>query len=291
MASSRSTQWLIGCGVGCAVLVVLVILAGAGGVAWIRSTLVGFEQAEQSHAALEEALGEAADYVPPPDGAIAPERMEIFLTVRDETGDARRGVEAFFDSIPLTEEAARELEREGVLKKIGAALRITRAAVGFAGDLGELYAARNAALARLGMGPGEYLYIYLLAYQSFLGHPPDDGPGGESREEVEVDLGRDMRRTRGRVRDDLVAILGNQVEAIDAAGRADLAELRSALLAEIEALERNRWRVPFAEDLPRSVRDSLEPYRERLEASYSAAASPFELGEPQRRGGLSVQVE
>ena len=53
---------------------------------------------------------------------------------------------------------------------------------------------------------------------------------------------------------------------------------RRALAAEISALEADRFRIPWQDGLPEVLRQSLEPFRARLEASYSSMCNPLEIG-------------
>jgi hypothetical protein len=52
---------------------------------------------------------------------------------------------------------------------------------------------------------------------------------------------------------------------------------RQTLATEIRALERDPYRLPWQNGLPPTLAESLEPYRSRLEASYSALANHLEL--------------
>ena len=45
----------------------------------------------------------------------------------------------------------------------------------------------------------------------------------------------------------------------------------------LKALEANPARIPWEDGLPEEFAVGLEPYRERLEATYSPATNPFEL--------------
>jgi len=286
MTRSKGTNWLLGCGCGCAGLLLLAGLLASGGLMVARDAMSGFEDAVESREQLEERYGEAADFTPAPDGAVTSERMELFLAIRDELEPARRAIEGFFAGLPMSDEEARALEEQPFLRKIGSVVRITRSAVGFGGDLGEFFDARNRLLAERGMGIGEYTYIYALAYYSWLGRSPSDGP--ERDEGVSAEIGS----WRGRVRRDLVGMLENQLAALpegDASPAA--AKWRAALSAELEALDGSRRRLPWEEGLPPAIAASFEPYRERLEALYSETTNTFELARTRRRGRFSVTAD
>lgn len=285
MATSKGKSWLQGCGCGCGVLLLLVALLAGRGCLMVRETMSGFEVAADSRRDLEERFGAAGEFTPAPDGVVAPERMEVFLAVRDEMRPARRAIEGFFESLPMSDEEARALDEQPVLDKLGSVLRITRSAVGFGGDIGEFFETRNRILGERGMGIGEYTYIYVLAYYSWLGHSPADGP--ERGDRVHADVGS----WRGRVQDDLVSMLENQLAALPPDASPAAAEWRSALTEEIEAMDRSSRRLPWEEGLPPAIASAFEPYRERLEELYSAATNTFELARTRRRGRFSVTAD
>jgi hypothetical protein len=52
---------------------------------------------------------------------------------------------------------------------------------------------------------------------------------------------------------------------------------RKALQAEIEAMESNRYRLIWQDGLPEVIQKSLEPYRQRLEDSYSPMTNALEI--------------
>ena len=84
---ARKNPWLMGCGIGCAALVLLVVILGSVGALWVKRESAGVRSAAQSHDALVETLGEAVEYVPAADGSIAAERVELFLTIRESLGE------------------------------------------------------------------------------------------------------------------------------------------------------------------------------------------------------------
>ena len=67
-----------------------------------------------------------------------------------------------------------------------------------------------------------------------------------------------------------------------AGGAAD--KWRKALVAEVKALEADRYRLPWRDGVPAVLEASLKPYRERLEAGYSRMANLFEIAVDQRWG-------
>ena len=56
-------------------------------------------------------------------------------------------------------------------------------------------------------------------------------------------------------------------------------------------MDDDRDRVLWQDALPAQIAASLEPYAERLEATYSPVSNPFELLRNRREGNLSIQAE
>jgi hypothetical protein len=134
------------------------------------------------------------------------------------------------------------------------------------------------------MGFGEYVWIYWLTYDAWLGNPADASTLHELMVErstsdgsVQFHFGGGMEpeHITWRLRTDIAAMLQNLDEDLAADG--DRNPLREAVAAELQALEADPSRVPWEDGLPEEFAIGLEPYRERLEATYSPATNPFEL--------------
>jgi len=292
-------DWLWGCGIGCGAVVVVVIGLIAALTMYVGRSVKGFDDAADSRKILEERFGSDEGFVPWADGSIPPLRVEAFLAVREATGASREGIERFFGSIPVTDEQVEDLESKGVLEVLGFAARITGGSFGLIGDMKNLLKDRNGAMLDVEMGLGEYTYVYVMAYYSFLGNSQADGPVGmhpggtmtitipsAPMEDVSDEPApRYGRWPENRIRRTVLRILRNQLEAAVAAdpGGADGAWPR-ALAAEIEAMEDNRRRPPWPDGPPPALAASLEPYRERLEATYNPTTNAFELLRVVRRG-------
>ncbi len=125
--------------------------------------------------------------------------------------------------------------------------------------MGEFFRARNAALAEVDMGLGEYTYLFVLS-----------GPEDRSFSE--------------RVDGDLRRMLRNQRTAIDALGENADVEFRDLLEQEIAALANDTERVPWQEGLPPRLEASLAPYRAKIEALSCPDAFGLELTRNERFG-------
>jgi hypothetical protein len=275
---AKKSKWLWGCGLGCAGLLAVFVILAVLGASLIRDSRRGFETAEATRRNLEERFGVPGDFVPAADGSIPAERLKIFLAARKATQEYCTHIIRFFSSIPMNGDARRELNARPFGEKIKSIFQTMSSAVGMGEDIGHLFEARNQALLDKGMGLGEYTYIYVLAYYSWLGHSPGDGPGRNANTSYV------MGRSQSQRHDDLIRMLSNQLDS--AAGAGDTEEWnqwRVDLAGEIEKMKNNEERVPWKDSVPRKTAESLEPFRDRIEETYSPITNPFELSLPARR--------
>lgn len=268
-------NWLIGCGVGCGLIVLVFIGMSVTCGVWLKSATSGFESAVQTRSELEHRFGRPSDFTPPADGAVPADRMEVFLAVREATQEHRQGLAGTLSELPLSEREARELDAQRGMEKARSIFGILGSAFGMIGGMGDFCEARNRAMLEAGMGMGEYTYIYVLAYQSWLGHRPGEGPIGRHRHGdggVRVDVSE--FEVPDRVRDLMIEILENQLRSLPA--DTDPA-WRDALDAELDALDGDRDRLVWEDGVPEAIAASLEPYRERLVTTWEPLTSEFEL--------------
>ena len=160
---------LLGCGIGCGVIIVAGLIVGGGIGFLLKDVASSFKQAEKAGEILVERYGEAEDYDLPAFGVVATDRMEAFLAVRKTTTEARTGI-----VVAIAKLEDEDNDRKGVREIVNK----IKAGVGVGTEIGLLLEARNRTLIDVGMGIGEYTYIYCLAYYALLGHSPTDGPDG-----------------------------------------------------------------------------------------------------------------
>ncbi len=283
--SSATTKWLIGCGIGCGVVILLIVILGVGGYVFVKNIVKGFEETEAITDALTEKYGEIEDFCPDPGGAIKPERLEAFLSVRSSTEEVKKELE---NSIVILSDEERENQfREepspGVLTKI-------KTGFGIIPLIAEFYSKRNQALLDAEMGLGEYYYIYVVSYYSWLGKSPADGLEYNLRDEDEEDRGVYWRRRGSKNLEDreddvlkelhrqILPMMQNQFASLTGVDISPIRDpWRKRLAAEIEAMEADRFRLPWQDGLPDVLEDSLRPFRGRLEASYSKVLNALEM--------------
>ena len=283
--SSTASKWLIGCGIGCGVVILLLVFAGVGGYFFVKNIVGGFEETEAIADDLKERYGEIKDFCPDPGGAIGQERVEAFLSVRNSMEPAK---EKLTSSIIILsdEERASQFKEEpspGVLTKI-------KTGFGIIPLIAEFYTRRNQALLDAEMGLGEYYFIYVVSYYSWLGKSPGDGLEYNLVDEDEDNRGVYWKRGHSENLEDrqddvlkqlhrqILPMLKNQLAKLM---RIDVSPVRDpwleSLAAEIEAMQADRFRLLWQDGLPDVLEASLKPFRGRLEVSYSKVLNALEM--------------
>jgi hypothetical protein len=271
--SNTTTKVLAGCGVGCLLFVVAIAGLGWMGYRWARTAVEVVENAERTERRLEADFGSTRDYRPPIGGRPAEDRLQAFVVVRERTAEQRRA---------LAESVESMAPAEGEGRVIGG-LRAAKAGIDMAPRILELINARNEALLEVGMGIGEYTWIYWLAFHAWLGHPTGDSlfdeimevrSASEGSVRMHID-GMDPEELTRELRLDIEAMLRSLEEGL--AAEPERIELKKLVTAELEAMAADRKRMPWQEGLPEEFTAGLGPYRNRLEETYSTATNPFEL--------------
>ncbi len=270
--SNTTTKVLTGCAIGCLLVVLALGSLAWMGYRWARTAAEVVEAAERAEDRLEAEYGLVREFTPPV-GPAAADRIEAFLAVRELMAPQRT---ALMESIEALAPAA---GRGGAV----GGLRAARAGIGMAPRMLEFVRARNEALLEVGMGPGEYAWMYWLTYYAWLGHPVDESLLNdimEARSELDGSMqmhidGMDTEHMEWQLRRDLEAMLRNLEVKI--AADPEQAELRILVAAELAAMDADRSRMPWRDGLPEVFVVGLDPYRDRLEASYSPATNIFEL--------------
>lgn len=286
-SSSSTKKWLIGCGIGCGVVIVIAALLVTGGVLYVRSLVKGFEDSEAMLKTLTAQHGRVNEFCPSPEGGIGPDRMEAFLQAREATLSLREKLENTIDTLSEGKFKGEVDEGSG-----GSVLNKLRLGFGMVPQIAEFFKVRTQALLDANMGLGEYYYIYTIAYYSWLQKPISEGPSlkfgdgeefrfedwdDEEAQQLQEDV---LRRRLNRM---LLSMLRNQQEKLARDEFAEVsAEWKEQLAAEIEALEADSHRIAWEKALPDIIESSLAPFRSRLESSYSAFLTAIELSVEQQ---------
>jgi len=258
--TSVKKTWRTGCGY---VVASLIFFAGVTGFVALRPV----REAKRGEQDLNDRFGEFSAFAPAPDGAVAPDRIEAFITVRERLKEPCGRFQEHRDQF---EELGR-MEEQGELSS-GDVLEGFKAAFGFGPEFLDLMRTRNSALSEVGMGLGEYSYIYVLAY-------------GDQLSSLLDEMSRD-RLIKSRTRRGLAQILFNQISASAAQGSNGVSgDLRAAVQDEIVALDSGAHAFPWQDGLPQPVADSLAPYEDQLDTLFCEATVRFELRQKNKNPG------
>jgi hypothetical protein len=242
------------------------------GYRWAKTAAEVIEAAERAEDRLELEYGLVREFTPPA-GRVAADRVEAFLAVRELMAPQRTALKK---SVEALAPAAGQGGAVG-------GLRAARAGISMAPRILEFAKGRNEALLEVGMGRGEYTWMYWLTYYAWLGHPIGESLLNdimEARAETDGSMqmhidGMDTEHMEWQLRRDLEAMLRNLEGEI--AADPERAELKELVESELAAIDADSSRMPWTDGLPEVFVVGLDPYRDRLEASYSPATNPFEL--------------
>jgi hypothetical protein len=274
MAMSTPQKWLVGCGIGCAAMIVIVVALISGAVVFVRGKFAPLQTMSESRKKVAEAYGAAEAFVPPSDGAISLDRMEIFLSVREALIGEQTRVDialANFDFDRLNQRHPSFRSVLGILNDMSNLIA----------PFGEYVDRRNRVLLDKRMGLGEYAYIYSIAYHSWLHHPLEEGPPiltqgrRQDRDRILRDNpGLSPEGVQRQYRRLMLRWLENQLDGIQGV---EQTKWRTILKDEIDRIDSNPGRVAWEDNIPLPIQKSLEPFRKRLTDTYHASTNYFEL--------------
>ncbi|HYA48565.1 MAG TPA: hypothetical protein VEG35_02595, partial [Burkholderiales bacterium] len=157
-----SNKWLVGLGIGCGGIVVLIIVIFIGGYFFVKSTTQGLRESDELMRSLTAKYGRIEEYCPDPSGAIPAGRLEVFLSVRDAAGPARAKLEESLEALMKNRDVA-----GGQRRSPGAVFEAIKTGVGMVPQISDFLKGRNQALLDKQMGAGEYYYLYVIVYYSW----------------------------------------------------------------------------------------------------------------------------
>ncbi len=252
--------WFRGCTCGCGLLLLLSFMALL--TIGVR-TCVPLRHAERSRAELDERFGPPESFTPAADGSIPADRLQRFLEIRGRLAD---------QCVKFTTMQTKMQRVDGIGDEepsgktvVDATKGLASVGIGIAPAVGEFFEHRNQALLDAGMGLGEYCYIFAIAYRRQLAGPP------EYELFFDGDLSPDVLST-------LRAALSNQLRLVQTDDGT-----RDALERELRALHDGPPRLPWSEQLPRPIEQSLAPLRQQLDEGYCSATAGIEMDPDSRR--------
>lgn len=259
-------KWLIGCGAGCAASILLSILLSIGGALFIARPM---NKAVNAQRELTTEFGAREDFIPP--ARLEPGRIKVFIAVRREVMGSCEQFQDIVGSFQVMEELDNGEGDPSIGQVLHGLKGVMGSVFGLANALGEVTRVRNQALRDQGMGMGEYTWIYVLAFNSYLDKSPNTG--------IDDKFGRGYSGDELRL---ISKLMENHAGALEEAGDTDSAPI---WLNEVARLKRIDEGVPFRDgQLPDGLAGTFAPFRKHLEKSYCAALAEFDLGRIEKKG-------
>ncbi|MEN8006901.1 MAG: hypothetical protein ABFS42_07770 [Candidatus Krumholzibacteriota bacterium] len=164
---TKSGKWKLGLMIGSGVAI-LAVLAFMGVATWYAGRInKEYKEVADSERILREATEGEEGFRPPAGGIPSAERIEVFLTVREDLAGWRRTMATASTQFAADQKRQRDGGLRDLLKLFNTGSDLMPTYAGF-------WTARNQALLAHEMGPLEYEYIYRLIFRTWL---EPDRPG------------------------------------------------------------------------------------------------------------------
>lgn len=246
------------------------ILLSVGGAFYMMKP---FNRAIDTQKDLTAVYGDRKDYTPPAAGLTA-DRLEKFMNVRRSLVPMCESFSEIGEKFRQMDELDKSGEEPSRGEILGAVGDVMGAAFGFAGNIGRFTETRNRILLAEDMGLGEYIWIYTMVYNSWLGYAPNTDFDDEDQRTGRYDSD-DQRLIR--------QLMGNHVAALTAAGRTEAAAVWQTEIGHLERTDGSG--VPWGvNEMPATFVESMLPYQAELDELYCAATSAFEFAKVRKRG-------
>jgi hypothetical protein len=244
------------------IIATVVFLLAAG----VYFVIIPVQESKKLEQEINDRFGWLTDYTPPLDGHLTPGRVEAFIQVREAVQRNCRIFQGILEDIIAVESVEAD-EKMTAGEKASKGMDSFKSMFSAAPAFLEFMDARNAALLEVGMGLGEYVYIYLASYGPQL-----------SRETGSVYADMDEAYLSQRARSEFAMILENQVAALTAAGQeSSNPDLISDLRMQIANMEKASKAPPWPNGPGGTLGESLAPFREQIDALYCSGIVKTEL--------------
>ena len=283
---------LIGCGVTCLVIILLLVVAGVVSYQWVKKQVPHMKEVEAARAALLERFGPRDEFVPDLDGALHPERVELFLAVRESLLTTRAEIGGRLEG--FVGKTGQRFEGRGFLQKIIEGVSMARGGVGLFGQATEYIGTRAQRLLASEMGEGEYTYLFCLLSYSWLEWDPSKefDPDWFASHDMH-DAVEEFTTQHRRVFVKQLRNLRNKLEA-----KTPLSSDEEENLERVrQALQETRGDdFPFQGAMPAPWIAALEPYRKRFEATLPRSPGEYilesveQLIDEEERKGVRIQM-
>lgn len=265
--------------IGCGVVLGLGLVVTLGSSWWLlkelKRELPDMHHLEEQQEELRRQFGELDEYTPPLDGRVDPGRMEAYLRVREALPRDDTGFVEAIEGVSQQEERVKEAKGFGKIQEM---YRIAKQGMGVARVAMEYLTVRDSVLLVEGMGPGEYVYLTTVGPILELHHDPE-----RCAPELGERLSTQDAESLDKAHHALLRIFRDQLANArrELRGMETRSEAQESYLAALDD-EFERGRIgdeeePFAAGLPVETRESLEPFRERLEESLPRCRETWSL--------------
>jgi len=277
----------LGLGIGCGVLIFIFLVLFGGTIYFAKEMGKQYKEVKELEQQLVESHGKSDELPAGYTGLPTVERMEVFVNVRQETAEWRQLVETSFAELLAN-------EGDADTKGFKHFLRLVKASRDLAPVFSGFWTSRNQAMLEGEMGMGEYIYLYHLTYNSWLGKDPSDGARDagaflsglgatgalEPTSDSDDDTFNEMQRRQWafqQVNRLMLPLMQGAARSASASSHPAVLTWAEQLQQEIREMQDDPERLPFAFGLPLQIDRSFELYRARLEANYSVTVNPVEL--------------
>lgn len=264
-----------GCGFGCGSLSIIAVLFLVGSYFFIDSKINALDEIQDGFDQLKDKYGEIESFVPYTDGVIPANRIEKFIQLRESISEERSKLEKSLidlsEELKTLEDGESLLEMAFVIKELVSAIP----------DIVDYVAVRNEKLLEMDLGLGEYYYIYVSGFYAMLQKSPGSGTDAIiiHRNENSISIGlTDEDKVPKYSGDEATA---SRNERITNESNKFLQRI-FANLAKVNDSDENLFERGELFDSENILIDdkyflNLEPFRDRLEKSFSSIINPIEV--------------
>jgi hypothetical protein len=232
------------------------------------------DQVQEARNALLERYGEREAFVPDLEGRLRPERIELFVAVRESLIATRSEIGSRLEGF-IGRTKGESWEGRSAFQKIIEGMSVAKGGVGLFREATEYIGIRAERLLDAGMGEGEYTYLFCLMTYSWLQWDPAQALDEEWFEAHDMmDAIDEFRSQHRRV---FMKQLRNERRDLE-----DLSERSAAQEKALEQVSRALDEVrgddfPYEGAMPPAWTEALEPFRARFEATLPRAPGEYIL--------------
>jgi len=285
----NSSKIITGCGIGCGVFVLLLIIAGVFIYTYVKNTFEDVKQIEESNQVLEAKYGKIEDYSPIT--FIDSSRLVTFIEIRDSINFYSSELSDAFNDI--SKEIDKKLGGEHEDKSFWETMGLVNKGIKIVPKMINYFSERSRLLLKNDFSPGEYYYYYTLGYYNHLKKNPGDGPAfdmtnnggngpgiqfGNDKDEMKRQTEAIKRNREVEIRYSLNKLFQqffrNRIAELDSSGIAN--DEYNILKTEFTRMIENDYRIPFEDELPNIIKFPAN-LDTKLESSYNPQLNAIEM--------------